>query len=314
MLAAFAPAALNAAEKKAAAPAAAASKPADPAWSTTGGKPKRPLKKGFMFQTLNSPSSRQLKLHDKFKLLKEAGFDGIEVPSALDQKEVLAARDALGLEIPSVVIATHWAKPLTHPSENERKVGLEGLLHGLRDAKAYGAKSVLLVPGVVNKDVSYADAYARSVAEIKKAIPLAEELGVAIAIENVWNSFLLSPLEAAAYVDGFKSPMVKWHFDVGNIVNSGWPQHWIPVLGDRIVAVHVKEFSRKLAAEKGAREGFKAELLTADSDWPAVMAALDAIKYSGWMIAEHGYRSSPNVPDAEWAAGIVTNMDRILAL
>ncbi len=266
-----------------------------------------------MLGTLNKPSARALTLQQKFKLLKDAGFDGIEVPSAFDQKEVLAARDAHGLEIPSVVIATHWAKPLTHPSENERKVGLEGLLQGLRDAKVYGAKSVLLVPGIVNKDVSYADAYTRSVAEIKKAIPLAEELGVAIAIENVWNSFLLSPLEAAAYVDGFKSPMVKWHFDVGNVVNTGWPQHWIPVLGDRIAAVHVKEFSRKLAAEKGARAGFGAELLTADSDWPAVMAALDAIKYSGWMIAEHTYHPN-NMPDAEWAAGIVTNMDRILAL
>lgn len=313
VLAAFAPAVLNAAEKKAA-PAAASPKPAAaPAWSTTGGKAKRPLKKGFMYGTLNSPSSRQLKLPEKFKLLKEAGFDGVEVPSALDQKEVLATRDALGLEIPSVVISTHWAKPLTHPSENERKVGLEGLLQGLRDAKAYGAKSVLLVPGIVNKDVSYADAYTRSIAEIKKAVPLAEELGVIIAIENVWNSFLLSPLEAAAYVDGFKSPMVKWHFDVGNVVNSGWPQHWIPVLGDRIAAIHVKEFSRKLAAEKGAREGFKVELLTGDSDWPAVMAALDATKYSGWMLAEHTYRA-PNVPDAEWLSGIVTNMDRILAL
>ncbi|MES2694799.1 MAG: sugar phosphate isomerase/epimerase family protein [Verrucomicrobiota bacterium] len=311
ILAAFAPAGVRAADKKSA-PASAKTEAAPASWSTTGGKPRRPNKKGFMLQTLGGPS-KTLTLHQKFQLLKAAGFDGVEVPSALNQSEVLAARDAFGLEIPSVVITTHWAKPLTHPSENERKVGLEGLLQGLRDAKVYGAKSVLLVPGIVNKDVSYADAYTRSIAEIKKAIPLAEELGVVIAIENVWNAFLMSPLEAAAYVDGFKSPMIKWHFDVGNVVNTGWPQHWIPVLGDRIAAIHVKEFSRKLRDEKGPREGFKVELLTGDSDWPAVMAALDATKYSGWLIAEHTYRA-PNIPDAEWLSGIVTNLDRILAL
>ena len=265
-----------------------------------------------MFQTLNSETSRKLSLRDRFQLVRDSGFAGIEVASAMNQAEVLAARDAVGLEIPSVVISTHWTKPLTHPSENERAVGLEGLKQGLRDAKAYGAKSVLLVPGVVNKDVSYADAYQRSIAEIKKALPLAEELGVAIAIENVWNAFLMSPLEAAAYVDGFKSPMVRWHFDVGNVVNTGWPHHWIQALGSRIAAVHVKEFSRKLRDEKGPREGFRVELLAGDSDWPAVMAALDAAKYSGWMIAEQ-YRP-PNLTDAQWLSGVAAKMDEILAL
>lgn len=282
--------------------------------ATTPAKPagKRPLKKGFMFGTLGSPTARSLSVQQRFQLLKEAGFDGVEVASAMDQKEVLAARDAVGLEIPSVVISTHWAKPLTHPSESERKVGLEGLLQGLKDAKAYGAKSVLLVPGVVNKDVSYTDAYTRSIAEIKKAIPLAESLGVAIAIENVWNAFLMSPLEAAAYVDGFKSPMVKWHFDVGNVINTGWPQHWVEALGKRIAAVHVKEFSRKLRDEKGPRAGFQVELLAGDSDWPQVMAALDKIPYSGWMISEQ-YRP-PGLTDAAWLSGVATKMDQIISL
>ena len=264
-----------------------------------------------MFQTLNSETSRKLSLKEKFQLVRDAGFAGVEVASAMSQAEVLAARDAVGLEIPSVVISTHWSKPLSHPSANEREVGLNGLLQGLRDAKAYGAKSVLLVPAIVNKEVSYADAYSRSVAEIKKAIPLAESLGVAIAIENVWNAFLLSPLEAAAYVDAFKSPMVRWHFDVGNVVNTGWPHHWIQTLGSRIVAVHVKEFSRKLRDEKGPRAGFKVELLAGDSDWPAVMAALDATNYSGWLIAEQD--RAPNLTDAAWLAGLTEKMDAILA-
>jgi L-ribulose-5-phosphate 3-epimerase len=185
-------------------------------------------------------------------------------------------------------------------------------LRALRDAKAYGAKSVLLVPAVVRKDISYADAYTRSVAEIKKAIPLAESLGVAIAIENVWNGFLLSPLEAAAYVDSFKSPMVRWHFDVGNVINTGWAQHWIQVLGSRIIAVHVKEYSRKLRDEKGPFAGFKVELLAGDSDWPSVMSALDAVQYSGWMIAEQD--RPPNLTDAAWLGGVSSKMDDILAL
>ena len=121
------------------------------------------------------------------------------------------------------------------------------------------ASSVLLVPAVVSKDVSYSDAYTRSVAEIKKALPLAEELGGAIAIENVWNQFLLSPLEAVSYVDSFNSPMVRWHFDVGNVVHQGWPEHWIRVLGPRVAKVHVKEYSRKLRDTKGPRAGFDVE-------------------------------------------------------
>lgn len=300
MLAAFAPTTrVAAADQKA------------PAASTASGKPARKLKKALMFGTLRSETSRTLSLKDRFKLVREAGFAGVEVASAMSQAEVLAARDAVGLEIPSVVISTHWQKPLSHPSANEREVGLNGLKQGLRDAKAYGAKSVLLVPAVVNKDISYSDAYTRSVAEIKKAIPLAEELGVAIAIENVWNAFLLSPLEAAAYVDGFKSPMVRWHFDVGNVVNTGWPHHWIQTLGSRIAAVHVKEFSRKLRDEKGLWEGFKVDLLDGDSDWPSVMAALDATNYSGWLIAEQ-YRP-PDLTDAAWLSGLTKKMDAILA-
>lgn len=239
-----------------------------------------------MLAMLGSASLAKLSVREQFQLLRDTGFAGVEVPSAMSQAEVLAARDAAGLEIPSVVIATHWAKPLTDPSPATRQAGLDGLLQGLRDAKAYGASSVLLVPGAVTKQVSYTDAFARSSAEIKKAIPLAEELGVVIAIENVWNQFLLSPREAVEFVDAMRSPFVRWHFDVGNIVNSGFPEQWIQTLGSRIVKVHAKEFSRALRDTKGPREGFKVDLMEGDSDWPTVMGALDAIGYNGWLIAE----------------------------
>ncbi len=274
-------------------------------------KPARSYRKGFMFGTLRVDPKQRTTVQERFQLLRDAGFAGVEVASAMDQAEVLAARDATGLQIPSVVVSTHWAKPLTHPSAEVRAVGLEGLRQGLRDAKAYGAKSVLLVPGIVNRDVSYADAYTRSIEEIKKVVPLAESLGVAIAIENVWNAFLLSPLEAAAYVDSFKSPMVRWHFDVGNVVNIGWPQQWIQILGPRIATVHVKEYSRKLRDEQGPRAGFQAELLTGDSDWPAVMAALEAIGYGGWLISEQS--RTPNLTDAAWLSRLSAQMDQVIA-
>lgn len=275
-------------------------------------KPRRANKKGFMLQMLSGPTANALKLREKFQLLRDAGFDGVEVPSALDQAEALAARDATGLAIPSVVISTHWAKPLSDPNPTAREAGLEGLKQGLRDAKAYGADSVLLVPGRVTKEVPYADAMTRSVAEIKKAVPLAEELGVTIAIENVWNAFLLSPLEAVDYVDSFKSRFVRWHFDVGNVVNTGWPEHWIRTLGSRIVKIHVKEFSRKLRDTKGLRTGFEVDLMEGDSDWAAVMPALDAIGYKGWLIAEQW--RAPNLTDAEYLAKLSAKLDAILAV
>ncbi len=275
-------------------------------------KPARKNKKALMFGTLRVDREKPKSVLERFKLLREADFHGVEVNSGLGQPEVLAAQQASGLEMASVTIATHWTHPLSSPNPTAREVTVEALKQGLRDAKAYGAKSVLLVPAVVNKEMSYTDAYARSVAEIKKAVPLAEELGVAISIENVWNAFLMSPLEAAAYVDSFNSPMVRWHFDVGNVVNTGWPQHWVEALGHRIANVHVKEFSRKLRDEKGPRAGFSVDLLEGDSDWPAVMAALDKANYTGWLITEQ-YRI-PGLDDAAWLAHLSAKLDKILAL
>jgi len=262
--------------------------------------------------TLRGPTAEKRSVLDRFKLLAAAGFDGVEVMSAQDQAEVLAARDATKLEIPSVCVSTHWAKPLTDPSAEVRAVGLEGLRQGLRDAKAYNSKSVLLVPGKVTKTVSYADAYDRSREEIAKAVPLAASLGVIIAIENVWNQFLLSPLEAVSYVDSFKSPWVQWHFDAGNIVNTGFPEQWIRTLGKRIVQVHVKEFNRKVRDTRGPSAGFEADLFDGDADWPAVMAALDEIHYSGWIIAEQ-YRLPAMVDDGEWLKHLSRKLDALIS-
>ncbi len=250
----------------------------------------RANRKGFMFSTFRATPGKTQSLREKFQMLKDAGFHG--------------------LEIPSVLLATHWTHPFTDPNPSKRETSVEGLKIALRDAKAYGAKSVLVVPGVVNKTTSYTDAWQRSREEIAKCVPLAEEVGVAIAIENVWNEFLLSPLEAAQYCDSFKSPMVRWHFDVGNVINTGYAEQWIRALGSRIAAVHVKEFSRKLRNEKGPRAGFEAELLAGDSDWPAVMAALDAVNYTGYLITEQGWPRDLAAPD--YLAHLSKKLDQIL--
>ena len=243
------------------------------------------------------------------KAIKVAGFDGVEMMSHMDVDEVLRARDETGLEIPSVCGAHHWGKPLSDPDAKVRDEGLQALKQTLRDAKRYGASSVLLVPAVVKKEVSYDEAYTRSQAEIRKAVPLAEELGVKIAIENVWNNFLLSPLEAARYVDEFKSPAVGWHFDVGNIIHYGWPEQWIRVLGQRIQKFHIKEFSRKTADQQGKGAGFAVPLLEGDNNWPAIMKAVDEIGYHGWAITEQSGGDTP-----EGLRDLASRLEKILAL
>ena len=225
---------------------------------------------------------------ERFRMLKEIGFDGVELdsPNELAESEVLAARDETGLEIPGVIDSVHWRQPLSDADPEVRQKGLDGLETALRDAKAYGASTVLLVPGVVNKETSYDDAYNRSQAEIRKILPLAEELEVKIAIENVWNHFLLSPLEMASYLDEFDNPWIGAYFDVGNIVNYGWPEQWIRILGDRIMKLDIKEFSRQKRDEEGLWAGFDVKIGEGDCDWPAVMQALAEIGYEGWGSAE----------------------------
>jgi hexulose-6-phosphate isomerase len=169
----------------------------------------------------------------------------------------------------------------------------------LRNAKDLGAGTVLLVPGVVNADTSYRDAYTRSRRNIRELLPLARELKVVIAVENVWNKFLLSPLEFARYVDEFQSPWLKAYFDVGNIVLYGFPQDWIRSLGKRIVKVHVKGFDEKKREFTGLYGG--------TIDWSAVRRAFSDIGYSGYISAELGGG------DEEYLRGVSDDLGRIFA-
>ncbi|MSR57291.1 MAG: sugar phosphate isomerase/epimerase [Planctomycetaceae bacterium] len=245
-------------------------------------QPEKKFKKALKFSMVDVKGP----LVETFKMLKEIGYDGIDMDRPADHAEVRQAKAESGLIVHGVVDYVHWKQPLSHGDPAVRAAGLEGLKTALRDSKAYGGTTVLLVVGVVNKEISYADAYKRTQDEIRKALPLAEELQIKIAFENVWNMFLLSPLEFARYIDEFESPWVGAYFDIGNVVNYGWPEQWIRTLGKRIVKLDVKEYSRKLRDEKGPGAGFAAELGEGDCDWPAVLKALDEIGYTGWGTAE----------------------------
>jgi hexulose-6-phosphate isomerase len=268
---------------------------------------KRDLKKGIWYAA--APGKTVL---EKFKAAQAAGFAGIEPPSHLDQDEVLRARDETGLVVPSVSCGQH-SRALSEPDAAKRAAAVEGIKQALRDAKRYGASSILVVPGGVSEGVTYAQAYQRVQEELRKAVPLAEELGLKIACENVWNHFLLSPMEAARFVDEFNSPAVGWHFDVGNAIYLGWPEQWIRILGRRIQKLHIKEFSRQKMGEKGLHAGFAVEYLEGDNDWPAVMKAVDDIGYHGWAIAEPAWQPE-DVDPAARLSQISAKLDQILAL
>ncbi len=235
------------------------------------------MKKGICFGSL--PSS--LPLRRRLELAKEFGIDGIEAPAFETQQEAEEVAEIcadLGLEIHSVMGGTHWRLPLSATDEQMRQQGVEGIRHALHVAKWVGAECVLVVPAVVNEDVSYAAAWEISQKSIRELLPTAEELGVMMLIENVWNKFLLSPLEMRDYVDSFDHPLIGAYFDVGNIIAYGFPHHWIETLGSRIKRVHVKGFD--------ANKHQFVPLLAGTIDWPRVVAALRGIGYDSYITAE----------------------------
>lgn len=230
-----------------------------------------------------------LSLVDKFKMVKEIGFDGIEFNSPLEfpVDELLRARDKSGIELPTTVNKDHWQLPLSSPDPAVRKKIIESVTQSLKDTKAIGGDAVLVVPGVVNKDASYEEAYYTALNAIRELIPAVESTGIKIGLENVWNNFLLSPLEAKQFVDDINCPLIGWWFDIGNVLRYGWPEQWIRTLNKRIVKLHLKEFSIKKMNEDGLWKGFDVDIEKGDDDWPAVMKAVGEVGYSGgWITAE----------------------------
>ena len=237
------------------------------------------IKKGLVFDML----PEKLSYGDRFKLARDVGFEVVQVPTEPDAgkaEEIKKAADTAGIRIDSVMNMDHWKYPLSSSDRSAVEKSLAGMRTSLHNAKLWGADVVLLVPAVVDAKTSYHDAWARSQKEIRTLIPLAEELKVVIGIEEVWNKFLLSPLEMAKYIDEFQSPWIKAWFDVGNVVLYGYPQDWIHTLGKRIVKVHLKDFKRK-------EDGYSwVNLGDGDVDWGAVRQAFADVGYSGSVIAE----------------------------
>ena len=242
------------------------------------------MKKGICYSTLLGSSPEE-----KCALAAEAGLAGVELPtidSPDETAKVFSAVKAAGLEVSSIMCMAHWAHPLSHADAGEREICKADIRRSIDQAVEVEADTVLVVPGVVNEETTYEQAYERSRAELKELAEYAEAKQVYIAIENVWNKFLLSPIEFARFVDEIGSPRVQAYFDVGNIVLYGFPQHWIRTLGKRIKKVHVKGFKR---------ESFSwVYLLEGSIDWPAVMAAFRDVGYDDFITAEMPlYRSAP---------------------
>jgi hexulose-6-phosphate isomerase len=226
-------------------------------------------------------------LEQKFRILKELGYDGVELdsPGGQNKGEALAASRATGLPIHGVVDSIHWKTRFSDPDITVREAALQGLLIAIRESHACGGSAVLLVPGTVDAKTSHDEAWARSIEGIRQALPLASELGVHILIENVWNRMFYaedggntqSAVRLAKYIDEIDSPWVGSYFDIGNHQRFAKPAEWIRTLGRRIVKLDCKDWSVK---------GGFCEIGGGDIDWPEVRQALRDVRYSGWATAE----------------------------
>lgn len=238
-------------------------------------------------------------IEEKFVLAKESGFTGFEIDLSEDGpvnlkstpeelKSFRALAEKHGLELSGLMSFLYWGSNAASADAAVRAKASELLRHQIDCAQQLGIDTILVVPGAVGVDfipgaetVRYDLAYERATEFIKAAPPAAAKAGVTIAVENVWNKFLLSPLEMRTFVDQFGSKNVGVYFDVANTLAFGYPEHWIEILGSRIKRVHFKDYRRNV----GTTDGF-CDLLSGDVDWPAVMAALHKVGYDGWIAAE----------------------------
>lgn len=264
-----------------------------------GGSPKKAV--------LISMLPKELSYRDRFRTALEAGFAGIEMQTVADTGQAEEIRDAsasTGLRIHSVMNSDHWKFPLSSPDPEVVSRSVAGMETSFRNAKLWGADAVLLVPAVVDPQTSYREAWTRSQKVIReRLLPIARELKVIVAVEEVWNRFLLSPLEFARYVDELDSPWLKAYFDVGNVLFYGYPQDWIRTLGRRIVKVHLKDFSLD---RPGGRFAWK-NLGEGDVDWVEVRKALAEVGYDGYVTTEIA------AGDAAYLKDVSARVDRFLA-
>jgi len=264
-------------------------------------------KKGIRKAVLISMLPKERSHAERFAIAREAGFEGIEmqtVPQSDVAAEILEASKKTGLRIHSVMNADHWRFPLSSDDPAVVTRSVSGMETSLRNAALWGADAVLLVPAVVDATTSYRDAWTRSQRVIReRLLPLARELKIVIAVEEVWNKFLLSPLEFARYVDEFESPWLRAYFDVGNVVFYGYPQDWIRTLGARIVKIHLKDFQ----LDRPNGRFFWKNLGDGDIDWPEVRRAMADINYAGYVTTE------VSGGDAAYLQDLAARVDRFLS-
>jgi hexulose-6-phosphate isomerase len=243
----------------------------------------------------------EMNTRSRVDLARAAGYEGVEINLESggefrlesSESELTGLRryiEAQGMQVSSVYNRQQWQYPITSQNPEVRRQG-QAIVAGLvRAAAVLGTDAVLVVPGAVDNSlfasqpeiVPYDIAYRNAQAILSDAAHnSAERYQVYLAVENVWNKFLLSPLELARFVDDVNNPWVGVYFDVGNVLRTGFPEHWIPILGPRIKRVHFKDF--RLAADN--LTGF-VNLLEGDINWPAVRAALRQIQYDSWVTAE----------------------------
>ena len=230
---------------------------------------------------------------------KDLGFDAIELAIAdkgvlthqatkTQCEDILSTGQKIGIEISSIASGENWFCSPTSNDHNIRNKSIEFTHKAIQITKWLGSDAYLYIPGAVDvfflpeaEVISYDVCYERACEAIKQILPSAEETGVAICIENVWNKFLLSPLEMRDLIDSFNSEMIGIYFDVGNVLLTGYPEQWIRILGKRIKRVHVKDFKRSA----GTVEGF-VDLLEGDVNFQTVKEALIDIGYDGYITAE----------------------------
>lgn len=266
-----------------------------------------PAAGGIRKATLISMLPRGMSYADRFALARASGFDAIEMQTVTKDEEAAEIRDAAkqaGIRIHSVMNSAHWRLPLSSSDPTVVAGSVKGMETSLKNAVLWGADAVLLVPAVVDTATSYQEAWTRSQRVIReRLLPMAKDLKVTIAIEEVWNKFLLSPIEFARYIDDFSSPVVKAYFDVGNVVLYAFPQDWIRTLGSRIVKIHLKDFTFDRRNERFAWKNIG----EGDIDWPEVRRALADIKYNGYVTTEL------SGGDAAYLKDVAARVDRFLA-
>lgn len=273
--------------------------------------PEHRLRKGLRDSCLGSGTP----LPDLFRLAERSGFDGVELTLPADgpfslRATASARRELRGLAADGLPIlclngGLPWQCSPSSLDEGERAEGQALVRSSIDLASDLGVDTLLYIPGVVNDDQPFSQVWDAALAATEALLPQAEQAGVTLAVENVWNALILSPRDMLEFVDGFSSPYLRVYFDVGNVMQFGRPQHWIEALGaDRMARVHVKDFTLR----PGGWLGFT-QLLHGDVDWPAVMQTLRRVGYSGWITPE--VSPSRAAPEA-WIAELSSAMDTII--